>query len=410
MAYVDDILALSPDHLWMLDGALTDSSGSLTGTATSFTTTGTAIVEDTTAAGQTAATAGRLVYATTAAIDGALDRKAVCGWLSIDSIQLPPKSIWRESVNTTNQYNITVWAGNNIMFEVVETGTAIQTFGDNILSPNREYHIFTRIEGTSFGNKVELFIDGVLQGSAETFGAASLGARTNAILGSSNSANTQVGAQTVLLNAPVNGTYAAWATFSGANAQLTTTQIREELFEKGALPGTTIASDTEVNMQAALDLLASTVRPDEPLNIRIEAVTGDGTLNLTSDNITHDSKASIHIQYMGTGTLNYINTNGANASIGSTPNGGTINFINPAQLTVSPLIAGSEVKIFDASTNDLVNGTESSGTSFVATISSSTVNVVIHKEDYEYIRNANIDMTSGDVFLPVSQVFDRNYF
>jgi hypothetical protein len=113
---------------------------------------------------------------------------------------------------------------------------------------------------------------------------------------------------------------------------------------------------------------------------------------------------------MGTGTLNYTNTNGANASIGSTPNGGTINFINPAQLTVSPLIAGSEVKIFDASTNDFVNGTESSGTSFVATISSSTVNVVIHKEDYEYIRNANIDMTSGDVFLPVAQVFDRNYF
>jgi len=39
----------------------------------------------------------------------------------------------------------------------------------------------------------------------------------------------------------------------------------------------------------------------------------------------------------------------------------------------------------------------------------STVDVVIHKENYVYIRVDGIDMTQGDVALPVNQQFDRNY-
>ena len=78
-------------------------------------------------------------------------------------------------------------------------------------------------------------------------------------------------------------------------------------------------------------------------------------------------------------------------------------------LTASPLIADTEVRIYESGTTNEVSGIESSGTSYSDTINVSTVDVVIHKEDYEYIRVENVDMTQGDVNLPVNQRFDRNY-
>lgn len=407
MAYRDDMLALNPDHLWVMDPALTDSVGSLTLTNSSMALTGAVICEDITNSLASTATSHRLSVATSTDVDGALDRKLVCGWFRTTAIQPPPKSIYREGT-TNSQFNIIMWAGNNVMFEVVNSGTVIQAFADQVFQVNRAYHIAALCEGTGYGDKVELFIDGVKQSTTGTLGSATLPARTAAEW-ADPSGSTEVGNQTVLLNAPVNGNFAMWATFSGANAQLTDTEIREELFEKGALPGVTISSDTEANMQTALDAYADTVRGDEPLNIRIEDVSGGGNLSLDADNITHNSLASCHIQWMGTGELSWTNSNGSDTSIGSSPNSGTINFINPVTLITSPLVAGSEVRVYESGTANEVGGTESSGTSFNTSISVSTVDVVIIKNDYEYIRVNNLDMSSGDVSLPVSQQFDRNY-
>ena len=97
--------------------------------------------------------------------------------------------------------------------------------------------------------------------------------------------------------------------WDGSDADLTDTEIRETLFELGALAGTTISSGSESAMQTSLDALADTVRGNEPLNIRVEEVTGDGDLTLSADNITHDDLASIHVQYLGSGTLTWQNTN-----------------------------------------------------------------------------------------------------
>ncbi len=411
MAYRDDISALSPDHLWVLDPALTDSVGSLTVTNTGMATTGTAICEDITNSLTSNGTSDRLSVATSTDLDGALDRKAVCGWFRATAIQLPPKSVYREGTSN-NQFNLVMWAGNNLMLDVVNGSTVVQAFADQVCQPNRAYHILARVEGTGFGNKVELYVDGVKQSTTEPangqLGAATLGSRTAAEW-ADPSGSTEVGNATVLLNAPVNGNYAMWASFSGADAQLTDTEIREELFEKGALPGTTISAGTEAAMQTSLDALADSARGDEPLNIRIEAVTGDGDLTLSADNITHDALASIHVQYMGTGTLTWTNTNGSDASIGSTPNGGTINFVTPAVLTVSPLISGTEVRYYDAGTTTELAGVESSGTSYNSSVSASSVDIVIHKEEYENLRISGVDMTSGDVTVPIQQIFDRQY-
>ena len=151
------------------------------------------------------------------------------------------------------------------------------------------------------------------------------------------------------------------------------------------------------------------MRGNQPLNIRVEPVNGDIDFTLTADNITHDPLASIHVQYTGTATLTYINSNGSNASIGSTPNGGTINFVTPATLTVAPLIAGTECRVYQSGTSTELGGVENSTTSFSLLVQAPTVDVVIHNEEYVYIRVNDLDMSSGDVALPVSQQFDRGY-
>ena len=407
MAYRDDVLALNPDHLWPLDNVLTDAAGAVTLTNTGCTFPAGGITEDAANRIQSNGTGDRFVAPTTADIDGALDRKVVCGWLRLTAIQLPPKSVYREGT-TSSQFCLVCWGGNNLMLDVVNGATVKQVFADQVLQPNRVYHILARVEGTGFGDKVELYIDGVAQSVSDTLGAATLAARSAAEW-SDPSGSTEVGNATVLLNGLVNGDFNFWATFSGADAQLTDTEIREELFEKGALPDVTITSGTEAAMQTQLDALVDTAREDAPLCIRVEAVTGDGDLTLSADNVTFDPLASIHVQYMGTGTLTWVNTNGADASIGSTPNGGTLTFVTPATLTVAPLIANTEVRVYDAGTTTELAGIENSTTSFAQTINAAAVDVVVHQPGYLNIRVDNVDMTQGDVTVPISQVVDRQY-
>jgi len=413
LAYRDDILALNPDALFTFDGDLVDSVSLSAATGNNIDYGTELICEDISNNLLFNATDDSVSGAGIGAVDprSTLNRKAVCGWLRATSIQGPPKNVYREGTTESNQYNIVMWAGNNLLFDVVTNDSCIQAFSDRVITPNRVFHIFTRIEGTGFGNKVELYLDGVKQSTTEPIngelGTADLAARSGQVWGSS--VNGEVGNEPVLLNAGINFNYAMWAFFSGANAQLTDAEIREELFEKGAAPGVTISAGTETAMQLALDGLSSTIRPDEPLNIRVEEVTGGGTLNLTADNITHNKQASIHVQYMGSGTLNWTNTNGSNASIGSTPNGGTINFVNPATLTLGPLVIDSKVRIYDAGTTTELAGIESSSNIFTTSIGVNSVDIVIHKEDYEYIRLEGVDTSGGDVNVPINQLFDRNY-
>ena len=195
--------------------------------------------------------------------------------------------------------------------------------------------------------------------------------------------------------------------FSGANAVLTDTEIREVMFEKGAPPDVTITN------QAGLDALADTVRGNAPLCIRVDA---GGPLSLTADNVTFDPLASIHVQWMGTGTLNWTNSNGSNASIGSTPNGGTLNFINPATLTVNGLIDGAEVRIYDNEVANIGNndtelaGVESnSGTTFAFAHSGAVNTVVLQMmaTGYEEIRQ-EIVLGASDQTVTVFPVVETN--
>ncbi|MEL7219656.1 MAG: hypothetical protein AAGK01_14670, partial [Pseudomonadota bacterium] len=211
--------------------------------------------------------------------------------------------------------------------DVIQVGSSVA------IEPDRPYHLALVFRDAGGGSsELEFFLDGVSQGTTSVADVMSSGRGGFRIGGATNTTTVSIGGSAFQLVSPVNGYYAMISTLVSANVP-TNAQIRLELFEKGTLAGVTINAGAEASMQIALDALASTARPDEPLNIRIEEVIGGGTLNLTANAITHSALASAHIQYMGSGVLNYTNTNGSNASIGSAPNGGTINFINPAILT-----------------------------------------------------------------------------
>lgn len=402
MAYSADIDALSPVHAFSFNGNATDRVGALGSTATGVTYTGAPLCEGVTASLLTNTTTNNLALASSSTFNGvAQDRIAVSGWFSLTAIQNPPKHCMMVG-DGNNAIKIVVGWGNALMFEL-DFGTVLQIFGDVDLEINRPYHLCMIFEGNAYANEFRAYLDGVKQ-----LNAAPLDRIPNTASLPSRTAGTQfglpsssvVGGTTVTTLAPLNGQYNEWNFFDGANAVLTDTQVREELFEKGALPEVTITD------QAGLDALASTVRGDTPLSIRVDVA---GSISLTADNVMFNPLASIHVQYTGTGTLDWTNTNGSNASIGSVTGGGTINFINPATITVSPLIAGSEVRIYDAGTANEVAGIETSGVSFSSSISVNTVDVVVHSVNYVNIKVKNIDMTSGDVSLPISQVFDRTY-
>lgn len=387
MTYSTDIDALLPDHRWALDGNSADSVGSTDGTDTSMLYTSSGICEDATNCAETNAISDRISIPTTTDINNsAQSRKTVGGWFVATGIQNPPKNVYGEG-DATQAFRFILGWGNNIMFEVHDPSFTLQIFGDVALEVNRPYHFLMAFEGNGYSNEFKAYLDGVEQLNAEPTDrqpdAATLTARGVAEFGDP-AGTVGVGGTAVVLIAPINGKWNHWATWDGANALLTDTEIREELFEKGALPDVTISTGTESAMQTALDVYADTVRSNAPLCIRIESVSGGGDFDLSADNITFSPLASIHIQYTGTDTLTFTNTNGADTSIGSTPNGGSITFINPATLTINGLINGSEVRIYDDETDNggdmdtELDGIETlSGTSFAFDHSGATNTVVI---------------------------------
>lgn len=403
MAYGGDIDALNCTHRWTFDNVLTDSVGSVTGTNSGCTFVTSPLCEDTTYSIQTNGISDRVTMPDTTDINNsAQTRKAVAGWFMVSAIQNPPKRIYGEG-DATQSFSFLLGWGNNLVFEVDDPSFTLQVFGDTVLEANRAYHLCLVFEGNGYSNELRAYLDGVKQLSAEPSNrqpdAASLTARSPVEFGDP-AGTVAVGGTAVSLLACINGHYNQWATWDGADAVLTDTEIREELFEKGALPDITITN------QSGLDALADTLRDNAPCCIR---VTGSGTINLSADNVTFNPLASIHVQYTGTGTLNWTNTNGSNASIGSTPNGGTINFLNPAQLTLTGLQNPTEVRVYDAGTTTEVAGQENvTGGTFSQSISVSHVDIRIISVTYRNTLFENVSMAT-DVSIAVQQFFDRNY-
>jgi len=91
---------------------------------------------------------------------------------------------------------------------------------------------------------------------------------------------------------------------------------------------------------------------------------------------------------------------------------GTYVVNNPKTLTLTGLIANSEVRIYTHGTTDELAGVENSGTTFdypYNYVAATYVDIVVHKADRIYYRIENYLLANADASLPVTQQFDRQY-
>lgn len=353
MAYRDDIIALGADHLFVFDNDTLDEIGSVvaTGSGTSFTTS--VIAQDCTNALLVNALTDRVAIASTSDINNSSQRrKVVAGFFMTSAFQAPPTMIYGEGIETTN-FQILMGNGNNIMFEVTEVGNfpdALQVYGPS-LQPNRVYHLCAIFLGNTMGNEIKFFVDGVSMLQADPIDRqpdeVDLNIRGAGVFGDP-SGTVGAGGTVVIFQAARDGTYNHWCTWGDkAEADLTDDDVRITLFERGVLAEETITTDTEANMQIALDAL-TTAQPDAACCVEIEAVSGGGDFTLVSD-LTFDALASIHFKYNGTsGTLTIVNSSGGDATIGSAPFGGSIVIANRQTISVTALDATTKLPIENA--------------------------------------------------------------
>lgn len=369
MAYGDDIDALGNSHRYILSANANDSVGTSNGTNSGGVFTGSQICEDTTNSYVTNGVSDRITLPTVSTINNsAQSRKAVCGWFMATAIQNPPKNIYGEG-DATQAFRFVLGWGNYLVYEVDSASFTLQVFGDVPLDANRPYHLCAVFEGNGFGNEFRAYLDGVKQLNAEPTDrqpdAATLPARSVGEFGDP-AGTVAVGGTAVIILAPINGQYSQWAMFDGANAVLTDTEVRETLFERGALAEDTITTGTEAAMQTSLDALTVS-RSNRSLDVEIDAVTGGGNFELTSD-LVFDDLTSMHFRYNGTAdTLRIVNVSGGNATQtkSGAPFGGTIEIATRQTLTVTALdastllpISGARVYIEADTGGDLTAGTE----------------------------------------------------
>lgn len=347
MAYRDDLIALGANHVWPCDGNLNDIVGTLNFVNSGGVFTGPALCEDVSTSYTTNGTNDSGLAASDASVQDVTVDYCYSIWFRTTAIQQPPCRVFGDGGQTANN-SFFMGIGNSVVAEADCDPEVIQVGSDVAIVPNRPYNlvlVFRDIGGGT--SELEFFIDGVSKGTQDVLDVSNAGRGGFRIGGITGTASYSIGGTNFQLVSPVNGNYNFVSTYVGPDVP-SAAEIRNTIFEKGASPGITIASDTEANMQAALNTIASTLRPNEALNIRVEELTGGGDLTLVADNVTHDPLASIHIQYMGTDTLTWVNDNGSDASLGSAPNLGQINFVTNVTVALTVLSASDFTPISGA--------------------------------------------------------------
>ena len=185
-----------------------------------------------------------------------------------------------------------------------------------------EYHA----EHAGSGNRLLMYVNGVLQGTHEVPTTSVLNVQTGddlspgqiAVGGSSVFIDGSSG-DAILDSQPVSKRLNLL--FLINDASLVGAEVRD-LFERTVKPEITIAADTVANQQAALDALSDNSYSGNNCAIRIIQATDATDYRLFVDNITFEQDATtrdIAIQYVGPNTLTLENTNGSNAVEVSAP-------------------------------------------------------------------------------------------
>lgn len=414
-SYPTVIADTNPDHLWTLNNTY-DDTGNFSTTSNLTTVIGNGgtmqadpISEQTTHSWNVSGSGNRRECPNSNAINTTtIQERLFGGWFRPNTIYPGLTCIYEEG-GGVNNVAFYIGIGNRLIASYADTGDDnAQAFSDFALEPGRAYHILWGFTHSQVTNEFRLWIDGVKQtvtaGNPLTSG--DLDSHSGDISFGGPGGNLEVAGTDVLFNTVNDGNYSNWASWRSWPSDL---QILN-LFRRGAIPDVTISSDTEVNMQAALDALADTVRDNAGICIRVEEVAGLGTLNLSADNITFPETASIWVEYRGADPLNWTNLNGSNLRSDKVFSsvGGTVNIINPAVLTLTNLQPNTEVRVFEAGTATELGGVENSTTSFSLSVQVPAVDIAIISLGYQNLKLEGI-VTTADTSLPIQQQLDRNY-
>ena len=390
MAYSGDIDNLGADHHWSFNGNSTDSVGSVVATDFGMAYSGPPLTKDASASALMDERGDFISLATTTTINNdANTRKAVCGWFMVDAKQLPTCTIYTEG-DRDNNFMIVIFPGNTVMLQLRDGATwQVQVYSDVALEGSRVYHLCAILEGSGFSDEVRFYIDGVEQTAGDPVdrapGNATLSARGITYFGDTSSVTVGINGVILVMNGPgddnlifgtrnagegqvVNAYYQHWAAWGDeADAVLTETEVRETLFERGALSVKTVTGKANQDAaQSQIDTYADDVLPNETCSIEFDDLTTPADFTITLDNIIFDDLSSIHIRNNSdTYTLTVINTNGANCSIVSAPFGGSIELFTEVtvQITVKSAsdlsaIVGAMVLLEADAGGDLSEGTD----------------------------------------------------
>jgi len=329
---------LHPDHLWMFDNTYDDTGDESNRPANnaqdgdpSFVTT--KICKGNTYSlfldGDDSTSPANSTFMN----DGSQTRRVMGGWFMIDNIQTQLACIYEEGAQINN-YCFILGIGNTILCQAVDDGGYnIQVYGDRKIAPNRPYHICWEFSGNGYQNIFRFYIDGVAQ--SRSYGnppnLATFPSHTGNIEFGGTGTTLEVGGTDITFAHINRGYYAAWATWEEA-AVISGTQIKEKLFEAGALPDNNISRDTESAMQSAIEAFDDTTHPDWPLTYRISVPTDTDNPTFTLTNQVFDAKISCHLRWMGSGTITIRNSGTSNLSVSkiSVPNAGTVSIIETA--------------------------------------------------------------------------------
>jgi hypothetical protein len=112
------------------------------------------------------------------------------------------------------------------------------------------------------------------------------------------------------------------------------------------------------------------------------------------------------------GSAVVVNVSGGGTASGVTSTGSAVTVQSAATLTLTGIVDGSEVRIYESGTINELYGLESKAAGVdpaYSYTSAQPVDIVVHNLAYQYWRLNNYSLPSSDATLPVSQVFDRNY-
>ena len=364
-AYLTLIDTLLPGHYWRLQNTYTDTGSSLSGLRNMTSTitggggamTTTEICENTTHSWRLSSiTAAREIADVGDMNGGTVNERTFCGWIMLGGIQKSASVIYKEGGGVQNLCFLLA-LGNTLTAQMADSvaGNNVQAFGDFKLTPNRPYHICYRYSYTESPKEFRLFIDGDEQ--TATDGNPITGTNFSSHSGDCGwgdpDGNLETGGTDIAYAGQADCYYAAWAHWAendnSGNVPLDkTTEIRDKLFRRGALPNETITTGTQAAMQTQLDALADSAIPDWPLGLRIEANTGGGGLELEADNITFSSRCTLELEWRGTGVLTWVQRNGSSLDSSKiyTPLGGTVTIVNsvPVVVTVKDVATGAVIE------------------------------------------------------------------